>query len=501
MDVGSVRVFRWSVASTVAAQFVNIVYGLILPRLVILVYGSEVNGVMASGLQLVGYLAILEAGLTAASINQLYKPISGGDVDEVGNLLGTVRLSYVRIAVLVASGAVLLAGLYSLVVRSSLSPVRVFLFVVALAVGPVIDFSLSSKFYVYFVASNQVFKFQRAQIVAMVGKVAVVLVVSRLRLDPLILFTLLSLISLVKAAILRFDFWREPFNVPRRYVRRKIPQRGAVLSHQLLGLVTYNLPVILISVGIGVMAGSVFSVNSMIFGTFYGFGSMVYGQVFVPRLGHSIVSGSRKTDYFYRRSVLAGTWFSTCAMLSTFVLLPSFLNLYVGGSDINYYYRSTASLFAMAGFFNILKLPYQSLVTASGKFRETVVFSGIEAGVFLAVVLATWWWRSIDLVALALVLSSAVKMFSLKIFSHFAIAREPLSQTAGQLLALASIGLCLWILDPSLLQFDSVGSWLVLGSIVFVTSSLVALTVTTAPGLLVRMVKKGLFEKKSGAGV
>jgi len=259
------------------------------------------------------------------------------------------------------------------------------------------------------------------------------------------------------------------------------------LAHQLLGLVIYNTPTILVSLWIGAVSASVFSLNSMVFGTFYGFASMVFGQVLVPRLGHSLVSARGVTRILHRRSVFVGTCLALCVELSTFVLLPSFLSLYVGGADTKYFHRSTAALFALWGFLNILKLPYQALVTASGRFRDTVGLAGLEAGVFVVLASGVWWWRSIDVVVLALAISCGVKMISLKVFCHIAILREHPSASIAQSLAFGSLGLLLWLWDPEAIQAATLVSWILNAIGVLAGSVLVAVVAAGTPGLIARL--------------
>ena len=54
--------------------------GLILPRFFIIAYGSAMNGMIVSVTQFISYLALVEAGVSAASIVGLYKPLADNKV-------------------------------------------------------------------------------------------------------------------------------------------------------------------------------------------------------------------------------------------------------------------------------------------------------------------------------------------------------------------------------------------------------------------------------------
>ena len=58
------------------SQFIAIVISIILPRMFIMTYGSEMNGLLSSVAQVLTYLSVLEAGVGAATIQALYRPIT-----------------------------------------------------------------------------------------------------------------------------------------------------------------------------------------------------------------------------------------------------------------------------------------------------------------------------------------------------------------------------------------------------------------------------------------
>ena len=64
-----------NIFSSLISQFITIIYGFIIPILIIKTYGSEVNGLINSITQFIAYIALLEAGIGPIVKNALYKPI------------------------------------------------------------------------------------------------------------------------------------------------------------------------------------------------------------------------------------------------------------------------------------------------------------------------------------------------------------------------------------------------------------------------------------------
>ena len=70
--------------------------GLILPRFFIIAYGSAMNGMIVSVTQFISYLALVEAGVSAASIVGLYKPLADNNIDEINRILSATKRFYYR---------------------------------------------------------------------------------------------------------------------------------------------------------------------------------------------------------------------------------------------------------------------------------------------------------------------------------------------------------------------------------------------------------------------
>ena len=71
--------FFYNATTSLIYQLITLISGVIIPRLMLETYGSEVNGLVSSISQFISYFALVEAGLAAASVFALYKPPLLGD--------------------------------------------------------------------------------------------------------------------------------------------------------------------------------------------------------------------------------------------------------------------------------------------------------------------------------------------------------------------------------------------------------------------------------------
>ena len=78
-------------------QIIILAMGIIVPRLILVGYGSETNGLLNTVNQIYNYIALLEAGIGTATIQALYKPITENNKSEISGILVATRNYYRRI--------------------------------------------------------------------------------------------------------------------------------------------------------------------------------------------------------------------------------------------------------------------------------------------------------------------------------------------------------------------------------------------------------------------
>ena len=79
--------------SAALAKITSLVFGLIIPRLMIKYYGSELNGLLSSSKQIISYLNYLELGITTALIYTLYAPLASQNYKEINSLVKEAKES------------------------------------------------------------------------------------------------------------------------------------------------------------------------------------------------------------------------------------------------------------------------------------------------------------------------------------------------------------------------------------------------------------------------
>ena len=129
--------------------------GLILPRFFIIAYGSAMNGMIVSVTQFISYLALVEAGVSAASIVGLYKPLADNNIDEINRILSATKRFYYRSGIAYVLLLVFLVVLYPMLVQNQIQPGITRFMIIILATSNLVDYLFLGKYKVLLMANQK----------------------------------------------------------------------------------------------------------------------------------------------------------------------------------------------------------------------------------------------------------------------------------------------------------------------------------------------------------
>ena len=138
-----------NIVYSIAGQVIAMALGIIIPRLVIISYGSETNGLLSSAGQVLSYLTLLEAGVGAAALQAFYKPISEDDRGSINAIMSATHSYYRRTGILYFCFVILISIIYPFVVKSSLNYWFMAVVVFVTGLPSVINFFFQGKLRIF----------------------------------------------------------------------------------------------------------------------------------------------------------------------------------------------------------------------------------------------------------------------------------------------------------------------------------------------------------------
>ena len=239
----------------------------IIPRLVLVNLGSEVNGLLHSISTVFTYLTLLEAGVGKATNQALYKPLANDDKDQINAIMAATNKFYRRTGYIYAIAVLIFAAVYCFVVKTTLSKAIVFLVIVLSGASSVLSYFVQGKYNVLMGAEGKSYVLTNistvSSILSSICKILLLIYgfgVVAIQ-EMYLFFGVLQMLAIVYY-IRRFYKW---LNLKVKPDYEAISQRNYVLIHQIAGLVFDNTDIILLTLFTNLKVVSVYSLYT----TFY----------------------------------------------------------------------------------------------------------------------------------------------------------------------------------------------------------------------------------------
>lgn len=415
-------------------QLTAVVAGFLVPRAIIGVYGSEVNGLVTSLTQFIGYFALVEAGISGAATFALYKPLAQGDWKGVNIVASASRAFYQK------SGAVFLALLVGLSViypvfvsAGALLPWEIVALTFLLGAKVVVDFFSLSKYRVFLTADKKNWLIQLASTVYTLLNTVIIIVFSYLRAPVVAVYALALAAVFARSAILAvYTRRRYPeFDCKVDYGDFKLPQRWDALFLQILGAVQSGVPVILATV----LCESMSEVSVLAVYLLISNGLQMIPNVLNTGMqalfGRQIADGdyeALRVSYRPYRALVYSV--SAVACGCAFSLILPFVDLYAGGfSDADYHNALLGFLIVLNVFLFHGKSSQGLLVIAAGMYHETRWQTSVQALLIVVLGIPLTIEFGIAGTVAASCVSNAYRVVDLLLFEPTKISRDAVSSS------------------------------------------------------------------------
>ncbi|MGI6173544.1 MAG: polysaccharide biosynthesis C-terminal domain-containing protein [Christensenellales bacterium] len=373
-----------NIVVSLCCQIVTMVCGIIVPKLMLDSFGSEVYGATASIAQFLSYVVLLEGGIGGVARAVLYKPLADGDDETISAIMAEIRRFFKIVAYIFLAYVLILACSFKAISRVEiLDWTSTFLLVIAISI---------STFGQYFIGVSNAILLQAAQksyvtnLVNIAGTVVnaamVVLLISK-GCNIIVVKLVSSLVFAIKPVALML-YVRHNYRlhgVPKSG-KTYLTQKWSGLGQHIAYFLHTNTDIVILTLFSNLKAVAVYSVYYMIVGNIQNFtASFTAGMeaLFGDMLAKKEHARLDATFGMYDTliSFVAVTLFSV-----TMVMILPFVRIYTASiSDANYDVPLFALLMVLSSLLYCLRMPYHSAVIAAGHFRETQLAAYGEAAI------------------------------------------------------------------------------------------------------------------------
>lgn len=361
--------------------------GVLVPKLILDAYQSEVNGLISSVRQFYSYFLLLEAGVGGAALQAMYDPMSRQDRNKLSGILSATAQFYRKTGLFYVLGVVLLSVLYPLFVDSALDQRLIFWIVAFQGAAGCARYFVMAKLQILLKVDNRTYVLSNITTVfSVLSNLARIVLILRGRSILVVqgAFCLIDTCQVIAAVV---------------YVRRRYPwidwharpdhqaisQKNAVLVHQISSLVFSNTDTLILTFACGLKTVSVYAMYSL----FYG---LVASVIDICSNSVSAVLGQlfhRDRARFCRvQAVYETVFLAICFALFTltYLFILPVLRLYTAGAtDISYIDPYLPALFTCMQVLNYGRIPSNNIISFAGHFRQTQGRAIVEMAINLVV--------------------------------------------------------------------------------------------------------------------
>lgn len=381
------RRFVLNAGASAIYQIVIMLIGMITPRLLLIAYGSEINGLVSSVTQFISYFSLVQAGLSGASIFALYQPLAQGDKRKISAIVTATRNFYYRAGLMFLVLLTTMSLIYPLFVKTEqLSPILVAILIFVIGFNSIIDMFLLAKYTALLSADQRHYILSIGTTISSLLNFAIVVLMTSIRANIVLLKTV-AISSVLARSLFLFIYCRKRYS----YVNfRETPdytalsRRWSAMFLQILGIIQRGSPTVLLTILAKLTEVSVYSIYNMVM---TGLSSLL--DIFISGLSASfgdIISRNeiKTLQKSYQDFECAYYGLITIVYSVGLCSIMPFITIYTDGiNDVNYIRPILGQLFMINGFLYNIKTPQGMLVMSAGLFKETQVQNVIQAGLII----------------------------------------------------------------------------------------------------------------------
>lgn len=371
-------------------QVCTIISGFIVPRVILTYFGSDINGLISSVSQFLSYISLVEGGVGAVIMANLYKPLMQRDNVLLSSIMATSNKFYRRVGLIFIVYTVVLSIAYPIIFKTDYSFSYVSSLILILSISTTIQYLFSINIRTLLNADKKVYIVSFIQIICVILNIIFVLI-------SVLIYPSVHFLKLVSAFVyllqpIFFNWYaRKIYNINWKAKPNKelLNGRWNGFAVNTAAFIHNCTDIALLTVFTNMRIVSIYAVYSLVTNGIKQLISSLTNGI-NPTLGQAYVSGdlellNQKLDiYEYVVFVLTTFMYTLTALLIT-----PFVMIYTNNvTDTNYNQPIFGILLVLSEALYIVKFPHLNLAYSANKFKQITVPAYVEAGLNIIISIA-----------------------------------------------------------------------------------------------------------------
>lgn len=359
--------------ASIIGHIFSLLYGFVLPRLILVYFGSQVNGLIQSITQFLGVVGFFDMGIGQVVRSAMYEPIERGDNTQLSRIMVSGGRFYRRIAYALLGYVAVLLIIYPISVDKSFDWLFTAGMIAIISIGLFAQYYCGIIYEQLLYASQKYYILCAIQSMCYILNMAVCVVMVRMDCSIHAVKLVMALIFLIKPL---FCTWyiRRKYAIDWRitYDDEPIKQKWHGVPQHISAVVLDGTDNIVLTVFSTLSNVSIYSVYYMVIGSI----QALY-QSIVVSIQTAAGAAWAKQDLKCIKQMFSkvefclhtGVVFVFCC---TAMLIVPFVQVYTNGlTDADYMQPTFAAILVLAYGIRCLRTPYNIWILAAGHFKQT----------------------------------------------------------------------------------------------------------------------------------
>lgn len=377
--------FFKNVVTGFCGQLIALILGLIVPRLIITSYGSDINGLLSTVTQVFTYMALLEAGIGSAARNAIFKYINEKNNSKINSILSSAESYFRKLSYLYLSGVIIFAFILPFVIKSDVNYWTIFMLTIFEGLASAISFCFVQTPTIFLSAFGKNYVNNNITLLNKIISYSSKIVMAYFGINIVLLQLVYFLISIAKAIFYRI-YLKKNYSWINLNEKSdfKLKDRNSYLISEITWTIFSSTDMIVLSIFLNTKIASIYGIYNMVFASLNVLLNAVYNSV-TYKLGQIYHSNIEKYKILHDlyNSLFLGVM--TILMAVSYILVLPFVSLYTYGvSDTNYIIKELPLLFCLVQILSWSRYVGGNLIGISGRQRQAVKINVIEAVINLS---------------------------------------------------------------------------------------------------------------------
>ncbi|RGW76133.1 sugar isomerase [Holdemanella biformis] len=372
-------------------QVLAIVSSLILPRIYLAFYGSEMNGLVQSITQFLSIISFMQLGMGAVVQASLYKPLVNGENKEISKIIASANKFFKKIGLILIVYSIVLIFVYPQFTNNVFQYQDVMFLILAISLNLFAQYYFGLVDILLLVADQKGYIDYCGSIISLIVNTVVCITLIYAGYSIVNVKIISSVILLIKPIFNRI-YVNKHYSINRniKYEGEPIKQKWNGIAQHISAVVLDNTDTIVLTmfstlsnVSIyGIYHMVIFGVKTLLSSISNGIEAML-GEIWARNNKQELLDCFSWVEWVVHNFVIL-------IFGCTGTLIVPFVLIYTKGiTDANYCQYEFAILIVLAHALHSIRLPYHMMIKASGQFKETQSNYFVSAGINLLVSIVT----------------------------------------------------------------------------------------------------------------